>query len=236
MVAEVSAALSAWCERCERDPKRTPIWICSLCLNQHRLGGGEAATPEDLAAEFGDRVVAIGRILPMLEPWNDPGYVKRAWCLFEIYTAIQRRDEVEIDIILSPAQAHAFRRTINDAGSDAEAIDGALAHIKSEEAEASVQADLVAIRALILRYSGGFGTLNGTVKQYLRRWFVEQGGVKVVARSRPAGDSRLAATARDVRTMPNAAFAASLPAAAQPSGPVPPAVPLGQGLVCETEI
>ena len=90
LVVEVSAALSAWCERHERDPKRTAIWICSLCLNQHRLGGGEAATPDDLAKEFGDRVVALGRILPMLEPWHDPGYVKRAWCLFELYTAIQR--------------------------------------------------------------------------------------------------------------------------------------------------
>ena len=71
-VAEVSAALSAWTERGGRDPKKTRIWICSLCLNQHRLGGGDAATPEDLAKEFGDRVVALGRILPMLEPWHDP--------------------------------------------------------------------------------------------------------------------------------------------------------------------
>jgi serine/threonine protein kinase len=64
LVAEVSAALSAWTERTERHPKRTYIWICSLCLNQHRLGGGDAATPEDLAKEFGERVVAFGRILP----------------------------------------------------------------------------------------------------------------------------------------------------------------------------
>ena len=35
MVAEVSAALSAWTERAARDPRRTRIWICSLCLNQH---------------------------------------------------------------------------------------------------------------------------------------------------------------------------------------------------------
>ena len=64
LVAEVAAALSTWCKRTERDPKQTPIWICSLCLNQHRLGGGDAATPEDLAKEFGERVVAFGRILP----------------------------------------------------------------------------------------------------------------------------------------------------------------------------
>ena len=79
LITEVSAALSAWTERAGRDPKRTHIWICSLCLNQHRIELGNAVAPEDLAKEFGERVVAIGHILPMLEPWDDPGYVKRAW-------------------------------------------------------------------------------------------------------------------------------------------------------------
>ena len=156
VVVEVSAALSAWAERTDRDPKRTRIWICSLCLNQHRMSS-EVATPEQLAKAFGDRVTALGRILPMLEPWDDPGYVKRAWCLFELYTSIQNRQKVEIDIILSPSQAQSFRDRINADGTDAHAIDGALRGIKSENADASVQADLDAIRALIQKYSGGFG-------------------------------------------------------------------------------
>jgi len=84
---------------------------------------------------------------------------------------------VEIDIILSPKQAQNFRDRINADGTDAHAIDEALAHVQSENAEASVQADLDAIRALIQQYSGGFGTLDDTVRQYLRRWFVSQGGV-----------------------------------------------------------
>ena len=131
----------------------------------------------------------------MLEPWHDPGYVKRAWCLFELYTSIQNRHDVEVDIILSPKQAQAFRDRINADGSDARAIDGALSGIKSENAEASVPADLDAIRVLIQKYSGGFGTLNDTVKQYLRRWFVSQGGVRVVARtgsSKPMWSTRSA--------------------------------------------
>jgi len=97
---------------------------------------------------------------------------------------LQHRENVEIDIILSPKQAQNFRDRINADGTDAHAIDEALAHVQSENAEASVQADLDAIRALIQQYSGGFGTLDDTVRQYLRRWFVSQGGVKVVARHR----------------------------------------------------
>ena len=97
---------------------------------------------------------------------------------------MQKRSEVEIDIILSPKQAQSFHDRINTDGTDAHAIDEALAHVLSENAEASVQADLDAIRTLIQQYSGGFGTLNATVKQYLRKWFVSQGGVKVVARVR----------------------------------------------------
>jgi hypothetical protein len=71
-VLSVAQALSRWATRVGRDPKRAYIWICSLCLNQHRIGGS-VVSPEDLANEFGPRVQSIGRILPMLEPWKNPG-------------------------------------------------------------------------------------------------------------------------------------------------------------------
>lgn len=44
---------------------------------QHRIVKG--ITAESLAVEFGTRVLAIGRLLPMLEPWREPVYLKRAW-------------------------------------------------------------------------------------------------------------------------------------------------------------
>ena len=65
-VASVASALARWAEQNNRNPKRTYIWICSLCLNQHRII--KTHTPDELAAEFGPRVQHIGRILPMLEP------------------------------------------------------------------------------------------------------------------------------------------------------------------------
>ena len=193
-VTEVADALSGWTTSVDYDPKRANIWICSLCLNQHLLST-QAASPEALAAEFGDRVVAIGRILPMLEPWDDPGYVKRAWCLFELYTAIRLPQNVEIDIILSPCESESFHDAIVAGGYSV--VDGALEHIHAESATASVQADLDAIRALIRGYAGGFNTLNETVRAHLAHWFENHGGIKVWRKSTwDQGASRGSAVSR----------------------------------------
>ena len=167
------------------------IWMDCFTLNQHRIASGPVATPEELREVFGGRVTGIGSMVVMLDHWDNPGYVKRAWCLFELYTAIMYRNEVHIDIVLSPTQAKAFRGRINADGPDARAIDEALAQVKSEEAQATMPADLDAIQALIKETSGGNQAINDTVKQHLRRWFVSQGGTKVVAhRKTPHDDVR----------------------------------------------
>lgn len=61
-ILSIGNALQRWAERVERDPKRTYIWICSLCLNQHRISLQDTKTPDELANEFGPRVQAIGRV------------------------------------------------------------------------------------------------------------------------------------------------------------------------------
>eukprot|EP00035_Acanthoeca_spectabilis_P016592 m.342107 g.342107 ORF g.342107 m.342107 type:complete len:134 (-) comp16545_c0_seq67:718-1119(-) len=77
-VVSVGQALERWAEQSGRDLKQTYVWVCSLCLNQHRMT--VVVSPEDLAAEFGPRVTQIGRILPMLEPWRNPGQFSCEHC------------------------------------------------------------------------------------------------------------------------------------------------------------
>jgi hypothetical protein len=48
----------------------------------------QAKTPAELQNEFGPRVLRIGMLLPMLEPWNNPLYITRAWCLYELCVAL----------------------------------------------------------------------------------------------------------------------------------------------------
>ena len=165
----VTSALTEWVIGNQRDPTRTYIWICSLCLNQHdfenrvaKLSSGSG--PEALQREFGERVVAIGLLLPMLDPWLDPEMLSRAWCLFEINIAIRNRESVEIDIILSASERQSFLNAINAEGYSV--VDGAFAHIQSAKATATVAADLDAIRALIQSTPGGFETVDDTVHLY----------------------------------------------------------------------
>lgn len=205
-VLSVGSALRRWAVKHERNPKRAYVWICSLCLNQHRIGK-KMVTPEELAGEFGPRVQSIGRILPMLEPWRNPSYLSRAWCLFELYTAIGERGRVKIDIILTEDEHADFVKAMSTEGcewwcpslsavisirvltaalsipfrSDG-CIDETLDGIHSENATAFSPADLEAIRELIQSKPGGFAQLNSTVKRHLHHWFESQGAVRSAER------------------------------------------------------
>jgi hypothetical protein len=52
----------------------------------------------------------------MLEPWRNPSYLTRAWCLFELYTAIGERDNVIIDVILTEAEHTSFVTAMTSEG------------------------------------------------------------------------------------------------------------------------
>ena len=106
----------------------------------------------------------------------------RAWCLFELHTAIGMRRKCDITIILSPAQRLAFQHAVNVGGYTV--VDAALDAIDSSSAKATLPGDLAAIRAIVTKLPGGFGTLDRSVRQHLQAWFESQGGVAVGDRGR----------------------------------------------------
>jgi hypothetical protein len=73
-IVDVAEALAEWATAKGRNPARTYIWMCALCLNQLRINRSSVLIvgPDELAAEFGPRITSIGRILPLLAPWDTP--------------------------------------------------------------------------------------------------------------------------------------------------------------------
>jgi hypothetical protein len=102
--------------------------------------------------------------------------------LFELFTAIGEHGKVSIDIVLTEEEHLSFLDAMKTEGYAC--IDDAFGSIKSESATASREADLNAIRALVLSKPGGFETLNSTVQHHLERWFQSQGAIRSGTRVR----------------------------------------------------
>ena len=178
--AEVIAALETWTTSGARAPKRTYFWICSFCLNQHGVDGlpRGGSSPMELARGFYDRIVGIGHVIPMLEPWDNPGYVKRAWCLFELYTAVTKR--LKVDIILSASETARFRKAIQTRGYGV--VDAVLDGIDGGLATSTHPEELALVRKEVVGHTGGMPMLNETVKLKLRDWFKSQVGIRAARR------------------------------------------------------
>ena len=55
---------------------------------------------------FASEVTHIGHTLLVLQPWYAPLPLTRSWCLWEIFSTLN--GDVELQIVLSPAQREAF--------------------------------------------------------------------------------------------------------------------------------
>jgi hypothetical protein len=85
---DVIQAVEHWTASTGRNPKRTYVWICSLCVNQH------AAFADDNPAEhFQERIYSIGTLLPLLQPWQEPK------CVFTFLFCFGRKRASEIDFV-----------------------------------------------------------------------------------------------------------------------------------------
>merc|ERR1712066_1080280 len=92
-VEDIVSVLEQFCRDKTMHEERVVVWICCFCINQHRIkqvqDHGEQVKFEDFKRLFAERVSGIGNIIAMMEPWDDPKYVHRVWCNFELFTAVQ---------------------------------------------------------------------------------------------------------------------------------------------------
>lgn len=157
------------------------VWICSLCINQHRVveqtllmeeqqTSGMTVTPSsmDFFKLFSERVVSIGHILCMMAPWDNPSYLTRVWCIFELYTASEQGCPTAI--VMPPAQAAALEKDLFDQKTgNMDRLYEVLANTKVQNAKASVDSDRIAILDIVKQHPG-YSALNARVNELLRGW------------------------------------------------------------------
>mmetsp|Transcript_3114 Transcript_3114/g.9513 ORF Transcript_3114/g.9513 Transcript_3114/m.9513 type:complete len:592 (+) Transcript_3114:298-2073(+) len=168
-LSSVASALKRWAKQTNRKAKSTHVWMSALNLNLHR--SQVKSTPEELDLEMSGRIEAIGHVLPMIEPWRDSASLKNLWCLVELSTAIAQG--YEIDIVMSEAEYARVQHTVMTDGQSS--LAKALTQVHAENATASREGDVNALRAVIVAKLGGFEVLNREVKKNLVQWFQKQG-------------------------------------------------------------
>lgn len=172
-IGEIVDTLSYYCQVKGSDPKTTFIWICCLCINQHRVAElaakNEFVAPEEFFASFGQRVTNIGHMLSLMAPWDDPKYITRVWCCFEMHTALQN-PSVEFEIIMPPGEAKKLQSTL---ANEFDSVIKVISYLDVTLAKATVEADKQQIFQHITQYGGGFRKFNHDMVAAMRKWLLD---------------------------------------------------------------
>ena len=151
--------------RYEESHPNSFFWFDPFSLNQHSdTGVVDTATLEHA---FGDNILSIGSTLIVSSPWNDPCFLNRAWCLFELMTSINVK--VPVEILVPHAQEQIF---VKDLANNFEVVYEALARIDSRKAQAREAKDLEAINRAIERTATHAG-LNIMANKAMRKWLLD---------------------------------------------------------------
>ena len=130
----------------------------------------------DLENEFKCRVIGIGRVLVMMRPWGDPENLKRVWCIFECFMALD--SNCEFLIVMPPRECdhmaiRLFPSFGHTSGHGIDSLYKALNNIDVAKAIASQENDRVKILGLI-RERMGFQKVNMLVRDRLRGWYEQR--------------------------------------------------------------
>ncbi|CAB9518599.1 Hydra magnipapillata [Seminavis robusta] len=173
-IGDIVDTLTDFCHKHELDPKRTYIWICCLCVNQHRVvekfKSGVLVPTHEFFDIFGHRVKKVGHLLAMMAPWNAPAYITRVWCIFEMFTA-HTTDACEVDIVMPPKEKKSLEQDVLNNGAGINALYKTLGNTKVENAKASVKSDRLAILGQV-ESTVGYSVLNNRVNDMLRGWML----------------------------------------------------------------
>ena len=164
---DVFATMLGFADKDGEDGSEVFFWFDAFCNNQHDL----ASKPFEWFSDvLKDCIASIGTVLQVMTPWDDPVPLKRAWCLWETFCALEMAETKGIQLIirLPPNQRHFFLVGISKSF---EVVTDALVRIQAQRAEAHKQEDRDNIFKAI-EESVGFNEVNVKVKTQLREWYL----------------------------------------------------------------
>lgn len=161
---KIAEPLDVMLEHGEKNPDAY-FWFDLFTNNQHRA----SQLPQEWwKTTFRTAIGDIGAVTLVMSPWNDPIPITRAWCLWEILSALDQ-PHVKFRIRFPRSMRTVFFESIVQ---NPDHVLSALSNIQAEKAEAFLKDDLDMIFEAI-RSTVGFRQMNTRVNEQLREWYVK---------------------------------------------------------------
>jgi hypothetical protein len=164
-------AMRMWLEKNNEDPEKIFFWVCFFCNNQWRIMIDQANTgSENLETIFESRLSSIGKMVVVMDSWEDPIYVKRIWTIYEQFIAAKLG--IKIAFTLPDEPSTTLIDELNKGRDGIKNVIAAISHVDAENAEATVKDDEDKVKDAI-RANVGFDAVNRQVKKSISEWIAK---------------------------------------------------------------
>ena len=144
------------------------FFMCFFTNNQYRILVEESTTGStDLEQVFEENLKRIGRMVAILDAWQQPVYLSRVWTVFEQFVASKL--DIPVQFALPESAALSLQQTIRRGDAGIEQITESLTAVDSQKAKAWCQEDEIKVKSLI-QESVGFAHVNRHVATVMLKW------------------------------------------------------------------
>jgi len=143
------------------------VWQCFFCNNQYRYAETDVTNLDEL---FSDRMKLTTQMVVLFDKFLDPHYLRRIWCIFELYTAATD-PKMHVEIMLPPQEATEIEQMMMAGGLGE--IRQCYQNVDSKSAQASRPKDEEMVKKYISN-GGGFGAVDDKVREWMMVWLQQR--------------------------------------------------------------
>ncbi|ORY31577.1 TPR-like protein [Rhizoclosmatium globosum] len=160
---DVVEALTNFVDSNKLDPEATIIWFDLLSNSQHNTSAKDFTW---WTTVFQNAIQKIGSVVLIMQPWDDPIPLTRAWCVYEIY--VSNVAGSSFYVAMPPNETILFMDSLKKQSQKYLSL---LANLNSQNCKAGNTSDQEAIFTTIER-TIGFSKLDRTVLETLAVWII----------------------------------------------------------------
>lgn len=158
------AALGCWLVQSNTPAESTYFWVDAFVVNQHQT---QAYPQEWWSTRFMEAIRNIGNTVLVLDPWEDPVPLTRAWVIWELYCTTVTG--AKLHLAMSKKTSDSFNAALLESF---EQVQTAMSRVDVSKSKSFHEHDEVMIHGEIQR-SLGFTKMNEVVQARMLQWLLE---------------------------------------------------------------